>query len=228
MWQSPDGEGELKLTDTATGGTIQSHSGGTLPAFPIEVDPSPYVTHAIGTKSDWTAQFRNSTKGTWTRLSDGNFQFTPSTSAGVDQSEYRVSDDGGATWRVPASQPKMACIGERTGGLLYACGANFAPDMFALATSTDGESWREVLRFSDIDGPLECPADTVQATECAAVAWPAVCDALGICEPAAAPPREDRTTRDGGYYCQLGSSSPSAALPALLLIAALAWSRRRR
>jgi Right handed beta helix region len=98
MWQSPDGEGELKLTDTATGGTIQSHSGGTLPAFPIEVDPSPYVTDAMGTKSDWTAQFRNSTKGTWTRLSNGNFQFTPGPSAGVDQSEYRVSDDGGATW----------------------------------------------------------------------------------------------------------------------------------
>jgi hypothetical protein len=98
VWADYEGKGERKVTDTAIGGTIASSSGGTLPAFPITIDPTPYVQGASGSKSSWSAQFQNSTKGTWTRLGSGDFEFTPGTSAGYDNSEYRVSDDGGSTW----------------------------------------------------------------------------------------------------------------------------------
>jgi hypothetical protein len=98
VWKNYAGHGELKITDTATGGEIQSASGGTLPAFPITIDPTPYVSGAAGSKSGWTAQFRNSTKGTWTRLGSGDFEFTPGVEAGEDNAEYRISDDGGGTW----------------------------------------------------------------------------------------------------------------------------------
>ncbi len=98
MWADYEGNGERKVTDTAIDGTIASSSGGTLPAFPITVDPTPYVQNARGSKDGWSAQFQNSTKGTWTRLGSGDFQFTPGTSAGYDDSQYRVSDDRGTTW----------------------------------------------------------------------------------------------------------------------------------
>jgi hypothetical protein len=97
MWKDDRDNGEHKITDTATGGAIQSSSGGTLPAFPLTVDPTPYVSGASGGKSGWSAQFRNST-GSWTRLGSGDFQFTPGITAGEDHAEYRVSDDGGGTW----------------------------------------------------------------------------------------------------------------------------------
>lgn len=98
MWADEKGNGEHKITDTAIGGTIASASGGALPAFPITVDPTPYVSNAAGSKSGWTVQFQGSTLGTWTKLGNGDFQFTPSTTPGLDQSQYRVSDDGGATF----------------------------------------------------------------------------------------------------------------------------------
>jgi hypothetical protein len=98
MWADYEGNGEWKVTDTAVGGKIASSSGGTLPAFPITIDPTSYVQGATGPKTSWTAQFRGSTRGMWTRLGSGDYQFTPGTSAGYDNSQYRVSDDGGSTW----------------------------------------------------------------------------------------------------------------------------------
>jgi len=90
--------GELKITDTDIGGTIASSSGGTLPAFPITVDPTKYVTGASGDKSGWSVEFQKSTKGTWSRLSSGDYRFMPGPTPGLDESEYRMSDDGGGTW----------------------------------------------------------------------------------------------------------------------------------
>jgi hypothetical protein len=84
--------------DAASGGTISSASGGTMPAITVDIDPTPCVTNAVGTKADWSAEFRNSTLGTWARQASGDFRFTPGASAGVDNSEYRVSDDAGSTW----------------------------------------------------------------------------------------------------------------------------------
>ena len=84
--------------DAASGGTISSASGGTLPAITVDIDPTPYLTNAVGTKADWSAEFRNSTLGTWARQASGDFRFTPGATAGVDNSEYRVSDGAGVAW----------------------------------------------------------------------------------------------------------------------------------
>jgi hypothetical protein len=51
--------------------------------------------------------------------------------------------------------PAIRCLGERA-GVLYACGDD-ALDGFALGASTDhGEHFVPVLRFEDIQGPLQC------------------------------------------------------------------------
>lgn len=112
----------------------------------------------------------------------------------------RISSDGGASWEVPASEPKMACLGERDDGTLFSCGANWEPDLFALGRSSDGQSWEKVVRFSEIAGPLACDPGTIQ-NECAALVWPGQCEMLGICEPGggdAGPGGGDAGTGDGG------------------------------
>jgi hypothetical protein len=94
----------------------------------------------------------------------------------------QISRDAGLTFQPATQQPRLACLGERSDGTLFGCGDNWEPDNFALGSSDDGETWTKVYRFSETIGPLECPADTAQA-ECAAVAWPALCETLGICAP---------------------------------------------
>ena len=208
------------------------------------------VTSANGPSAD--ALYRSTNGGrSWTRALDfadrlsafvirrdgatviaGSSAACPGEPAAPDKGCVRISDDGGASWRAPTSQPKMACLGERSDGTLYACGANWEPDMFALARSDDGESWHRVVRFSDITGPLECPADTIQASECAGDAWSALCLTLGICDPPAdAGPDRPHTRRDDdstGYYCSAGGTSSTGGLALLVAILLVARSTPRR
>lgn len=101
--------------------------------------------------------------------------------AGTVDGGVRISHDGGLTWEVPTQQPKMACLGEATDGTLYACGDNWAPDLFALATSTDGQTWDGILRFNEIVGPLECDPGTIQHDVCAALKWDVECKTFSDC-----------------------------------------------
>jgi len=141
----------------------------------------------------------------------------------------------------------MNCVGERSDGTLYACGANFEPDLFALGTSDDdGESWEPVWRFAKFEsnrtanGPLECPAGTIQEDMCQVgdTAWsmlfcdtfmfdfdecpdPAAPDAGTVIEP----PGDD----DGGGCCRVSGGMPRGTAGAMVLIALylLVWGRRR-
>src|SRR6185436_8301846 len=105
-----------------------------------------------------------------TVLADGQHLIAGTTSktAGV-----KVSDDGGLTWKDPAFEPQMACVGQRAnGGDLFACGHNWSPDRFALGRSSDfGQSWSKIVRFVELDGELECPADSKHALRCSSE-WP--------------------------------------------------------
>ncbi len=99
------------------------------------------------------------------------------------------------TWTRPTQEPKLGCVGERASdNSLFACGGNFAPDLFAFGSSVDkGQTWTPVIRFDDIVGPLECDSGTAQYT-CAQDLWPAQCTTLGICEAGDAGP----SNNDGG------------------------------
>lgn len=157
-----------------------------------------------------------------------------------DNGCVRLSTDGGVTWRRPDQQPRLACIGESSDGILFGCGANWEPDFFALGRSTDGETWSKVYRFSETAGPLECPDGTQQAT-CAVENWPGLCSFFGICQSVdAAPPAEDDGATDGdedggnqGGCCRVGGNSDGSSagrwLPGLLLVLfSLFKSRRSR
>jgi hypothetical protein len=142
----------------------------------------------------------------------------------------RISEDAGATWELAEQQPRLACLGERSDGTLFGCGANWDPDNFALGRSQDGQTWEKVYRFSETAGPVECESESPQA-QCAAEIWPGLCIMFGICPtvdagvdpPDAGNPGEDKGGGDEG--CGIGGDGTwiSALLMALGL---LAWRRR--
>ena len=84
-----------------------------------------------------------------------------------------------------------------SGENLYACGGHFS-NGFEVGVSTDrGRSFRALLDFGGIAGPLTCPRSSRVNTFCGA-AWPAVCDPIGVC--ASPPTGEVKGSDAGGTY----------------------------
>ncbi|MBK9036159.1 MAG: exo-alpha-sialidase [Myxococcales bacterium] len=137
------------------------------------------------------------------------------------------SPDLGQTFAAVPSPPQAACLGDRA-DQLFACGANWDPDLFSLGRSPDGTAWTKVFRFVEMVGPLECPAGTMQHDQCEALEWPAIREQFGIRPPvdAGVDAPGPRPPGDGGC-CQ----ASDAAAPALIIggaVAAILLRRRRR
>jgi hypothetical protein len=125
------------------------------------------------------------------------------------------SNDGGAagTWTRQPEPGDLTCL-RNVGGVLYACIEDDARRVVASASSDFGATWRELLRFSDVAGPVECADDTDVGRACNA-RWPVDATALGVALPAPEPPD---APADG---CGCGAPAPALALVALA-------ARRRR
>jgi hypothetical protein len=140
-----------------------------------------------------------------------------------------VSSNGGAAFAAMRGAPQLACVGARGDGRLFGCGANWAPDEKALASSADGTTWNKVFRFVDLAGPVDCPAGTPQHDICAAQ-WPAVQHQFGSTGPTGcnAQPIPDDTPRPApnrtGGCCDAGGDLPGE----LGVIAALCCAALRR
>jgi hypothetical protein len=135
---------------------------------------------------------------------------------------------GSLTFARTAAQPHLACLAERADGTLLACGNNWEPDKFGLARSSDGETWEKVMRYSDIVGALECPADTEQAKTCARVRWPTVCSQLGICAVESSAPAQTIPAKSGGCNTALLPTASGALIALALLLRAWRRARARR
>ena len=155
--------------------------------------------------------------------------------AGTIDDGVRVAADATSPWVRPTQQPVMACATERGDGTLFSCGKNWKPDFFALGRSSDGQTWTEVLRFSEISGPLACPVGTVQRDTCEGKKWPGIAEQFGIEPPDAGLPPPDAGHGGGGKGCCDGGAGvagwPLAALGGPLLVrrrkSSVAASRRR-
>ncbi|MCP4445275.1 MAG: hypothetical protein GY811_08025 [Myxococcales bacterium] len=143
------------------------------------------------------------------------------------------------TWTKPAQEPKLGCLGSRpSDNSLFACASNFAPDNFALGTSSDlGQTWTTRARFDDIIGPLECASDTAQFT-CAQDIWPGQCTTLAICEAGDAGVGDDAGSNvgpdagdgDGGGddSCLGCAQGNDGGLPFVLTALGIYWAAFRR
>lgn len=155
----------------------------------------------------------------------------------------QISSDGGTTWQALETELPLACLGERTDGTLVGCVPHALPDLRVLVSSSDGgATWNTAFRFKDFEtgtaGPLECPADTVQAMTCVPEAWPALaCTTLlldlPLCESSAgdagvAGADAGKSRGETGGCCRVGGRSRASALPGVLAILWLMIRRPRR
>jgi hypothetical protein len=93
------------------------------------------------------------------------------------------STDGGATFQPLAIQ--LACLGQRSDGVMFGCTSSFGGDGAALARSTDGVTWQPVARLQYLTGTLACPAGTAERNTCDGQ-WPSVAVQLGVMPAACA------------------------------------------
>ena len=156
---------------------------------------------------------------------------TTSIDGGMQTGPSYESTDGGMTFGPTAGTPVLGCIGRREDGVLVGCGANWDPDFMAVAKSPDdGSTWQKVWRFAQLDGPLKCPAGTVQHDTCDVMRWPTLQQQFGATGPVCgdhqwpgdpAPP-----SHSGGGCCDAGGGGPASLLSAFGV--ALWLGRRRR
>lgn len=143
-----------------------------------------------------------------------------------------TSTGRGTTFSACTHGPKMACVEERADGALFACGANWDPDLFTLGRSEDAQAWSKVIRFHEMQGPLRCPQGTEQYDVCELRQWPAVREQFGVTGPidggpsatpdAGVPPGDDKPG-----CCDSGGGAATAGV-LVLLGAVLVWRGRRR
>jgi hypothetical protein len=156
-----------------------------------------------------------------------------STVIAATQSGSFRSTDGGATFQ-PLSIP-LACLGQRSDGVMFGCTSSYGTDGTALARSTDGVTWQPVARLQYLTGTLQCPAGTAERDTCEGQ-WPSVATQLGVLPAACATgpegavdgPRADATApgRHSGC-CDAGESSSALVLAGLCTLGWWTLPRRR-
>lgn len=166
---------------------------GSLPELVIDAvhpdDPDTvYATAVSANPPLGDALYRSEDAGeTWTKILDTEdpiqtvkFDSNHDLWVGTIADGVRILADGrGTDWIAPGYQPLMTCFCENGDGLL-SCGANWEPDYFAFARSTDGgDNWDKLIRFAEIDGPLECDPGTIQFDTCESKLWPPLCQQFG-------------------------------------------------
>lgn len=139
---------------------------------------------------------------------------------------YRSVDDGKTYAPIPGS-PQAACLGDRD-GTLFACGNNWDPDHFSIGRSADATGWTKVFRFIELDGPVACPAGTVQHDTCDVEQWPMLRQQFGIPVDAGVDGGTEPPSDPGGCCDASGASAVPAAAGVLLVGVGLWRARRRR
>jgi hypothetical protein len=218
---------ESPLTGVAFGAMPLVYVLGVDPANPDVV-----LMSSLGASPSGDRLYRSSDGGTsWT---DVLSTASPIVDLAVEQSGNVLvatlatgsfeSTDRGASFSAMTGAPQLACVGQRSDGTVFGCGANWEPDFKAVARSSDGASWNKVFRFVELAGPLDCPAGSAEHDVCGGQ-WPALQQQFGANGPVAdvtPPPRKP------GGCCDAGASADQ--LGALATLAALCGTvlRRRR
>lgn len=75
------------------------------------------------------------------------------------------------TWEAVPTAPHINCLAENAAGELWACTQNFGAmqtpsDDAGIMKTTDLVQWTKVLRYQDLQGPLDCAAGTRQHDQC--------------------------------------------------------------
>ena len=200
------------------------------------------------------AIYRSTDAGaTWQRLLQrpANLSFVARANGdlvvGSEDPELLVSrhPSNGDSWEPLGQPPHINCLVENSAGEVWACTQNFGvpgipSDGAGIMKTTDLTSWTTVLRFQDIDGPIECAPGTLQRDRCVGnstendqwcvlraqfgiAADPTSCSA-GVDGPGVSGPGPD----DPPGCCEGNASGAPASLAIGALVGTLLVRRRRR
>jgi hypothetical protein len=144
----------------------------------------------------------------------------------------QISTDAGLTWTpiTTPKPPKMACITERSDGVLFACGANWNPDNMAIARSTDGMNWTKVMRFVEIADQFQCPATSKHSVKCGPLWMGLECQfGIGVADsgPTTHGDGGGTGTGDGGTMMTPGKTCGCGVSLGLIVVAVPWWRRRK-
>jgi hypothetical protein len=162
-----------------------------------------------------------------------NHRVLVATAAGL----YGADDAGRAptiTLAPESALTQAQCVDVHN-GTTYVCSSNYAPDLMAIGSSTDGaHTFQKVLQYVDTLGPVNCPAGTPVGDTCPMI-WSYYGSQLGITFDDGGVPDGGMQPPPSGCSCGLGSRAASAtgasllgALALFTLVARGLSSRRRR
>ncbi len=150
----------------------------------------------------------------------------------------RTSSDGGATWTELPGAPHLNCLFANSAGQIWGCTVDLAgmgsppPDGWAIMKTDDLVTWTGVLKFTDIQAPVSCPAGTVQQDQCVLPyqgkmsMWCIITTQLGITAMPidCAQPMPEGAPVHGGC-CDSGGGAANGLLGGFI---AMLWIVRRR
>ena len=154
-----------------------------------------------------------------------------------------TSASNGDVWTQLVNPPHINCIVENSAGEVWACTKNFGSntvpsDDAGIMKTTDLVTWTKVLRFQDIQAPVDCPVGTEQRDQCVddqPSTWcglrrqldlasdPTSCPALVDAPPDAV---NVNVPKGGGGCCDASAGGPITLASAMLVGVMLV--RRRR
>jgi hypothetical protein len=142
------------------------------------------------------------------------------------------TDDGAAqnVTVAPTGNLSQAQCVDVHGGDVIACSNNYAPDLAALARSTDGaQTFSSIFTFDQTQGPVDCPASTPVGAMCP-LYWLTYGPQLGVTLPDAdggtdggGPPKPK-----SGCACALGASVQAGVWGVVLAVLGAALAMRRK
>jgi hypothetical protein len=147
-----------------------------------------------------------------------------------------ISGDRGATWTQLTGAPSIGCLSEDPDGNVWACSLN---EPVGARRSSDLATWAPAMRFSDIVGPVECPAGTIQHDTCvgdpaAGGEWCGLEQTFGVQNSTVdcslngpPPPPPPRSPSHAGCCDARGGAGASAIMLASFVAVALRLTRRR-
>jgi hypothetical protein len=144
-----------------------------------------------------------------------------------------MSSDGGVTFAPITAAPQLECLGQRGDGQLFGCGANWQPDYLSIGRSSDALAWQKVFRFVNLEGPLSCPAGTMEHDVCDQQMWAGLQQQFGTTGPTCGPfatadGAPAPAHKSGGGCCDANDDTGGIAALLALTAAALLLVLRRR
>lgn len=125
--------------------------------------------------------FRSTDGGmTWEKIleKDAELAFTirangdlVASSKAYGMSVARNPGTGAVTWQDLAGSPHGNCVVENSAGEVWVCSQNFGSpgtvmDGAGIMKSMDLVTWTNVLRYQEIEAPVDCPVGTLQRDSC--------------------------------------------------------------